>query len=71
MEDFLRTITNNVQRGNNQGGGNVVNQYSNFNDFMNTRPSIFKEAAGPLDAEEWYQSRLSRFTDACVAVAQA
>jgi hypothetical protein len=25
MEDFLRTIDNNVQRGNNQGGGNGVN----------------------------------------------
>jgi hypothetical protein len=25
MEDFLRTIANNVQRGNNQGGGNGVN----------------------------------------------
>jgi hypothetical protein len=44
MEDFLRTIANNVQRGNNQGGGNGVNQYSNFKDFMDTRPPIFKEA---------------------------
>jgi hypothetical protein len=25
MEDFLRTIANNVQRGNNHGGGNGVN----------------------------------------------
>jgi hypothetical protein len=25
MEDFLRTIANNVQRGSNQGGGNGVN----------------------------------------------
>jgi hypothetical protein len=32
MEDFLRIIANNVQRGNNQGGGNGVNQYSNFKD---------------------------------------
>ena len=34
MEDFLHTIANNVQRGNNQGGGNGVNQYSSFKDFM-------------------------------------
>jgi hypothetical protein len=37
MEDFLRTIAENVQRGNNQGGGHGVNQYSNFKDFMDTR----------------------------------
>jgi hypothetical protein len=37
MEDFLHTIANNVQRGNHQGGGNGVNQYSNFKDFMDTR----------------------------------
>ena len=36
MEDFLRTIANNVQRGNNQGGGMGVNQYSSFKDFMDT-----------------------------------
>jgi hypothetical protein len=52
MKDFMRTIANNVQRGNNQGGGNGVNQYSNFKDFMDTRPPIFKEATEPLDAEE-------------------
>jgi hypothetical protein len=45
-------FANNVQRGNNQGGGNGVNQYSNFKDFMDTRPPIFKEATEPLDAEE-------------------
>jgi hypothetical protein len=52
MEDFLRTIANNVQRDNNQGGGNRANQYSSFKDFMDTRPPIFKEAIEPLDAEE-------------------
>ena len=44
IEDFLRTIANNIQRGNNQGGGIGVNQHSSFKDFMDTRPSIFKEA---------------------------
>jgi hypothetical protein len=61
MEDFLRTIANNVQRGNNQGGGNGVNQYSNFKDFMDTRPPIFKEAAEPLDAEEWINTMEDKF----------
>jgi hypothetical protein len=61
MEDFLRTIANNVQRGNNQGGGNGVNQYSNFKDFMDTRPPIFKEAIEPLDIEEWINTMEDKF----------
>jgi hypothetical protein len=61
MEDFLCTIANNVQRGNNQGGGNGVNQYSNFKDFMDTRLPIFKEATEPLDAEEWINIMEDKF----------
>jgi hypothetical protein len=61
MEDFLCTIANNMQHGNNQGGGNGVNQYSNFKDFMDTRPSIFKEATEPLDAEEWINTMEDKF----------
>jgi hypothetical protein len=61
MEDFLHTIANNVQHGNNQGGGNGVNQYSSFKDFMDTRPPIFKEATEPLDAEEWINTMEDKF----------
>jgi hypothetical protein len=52
MEAVLRNIVDNTCRGLNQGG-HEANQYSSFKDFMDTRPSIFKEAAEPLDAEEW------------------
>jgi hypothetical protein len=61
MEDFLRTIANNVQCSNNQGGENGVNQYSNFKDFMDIRPPIFKEATEPLDAEEWINTMEDKF----------
>jgi hypothetical protein len=61
MKDFLRTIAHNVQRGNNQGGGNGVNQYNNFKDFMDTRPPIFKEATEPLDAKEWINTMEDKF----------
>jgi hypothetical protein len=61
MEDFLRIIANNVQRGNNQVGGNGVNQYNNFKDFMDTRPPIFKEATESLDAEEWINIMEDKF----------
>jgi hypothetical protein len=52
MEAALRNIADNTHRGLNQGG-HEANQYSSFKDFMDTRPPIFKEAAEPLDAEEW------------------
>jgi hypothetical protein len=61
MEDFLRTIANDVQHGNNQGGGNGVNQYNNFKDFMDTRPPIFKEAIDPLDAIELINTMEDKF----------
>jgi hypothetical protein len=61
MKDFLRTIANNVQCGNNQGGGNGVNQYSNFKDFIDTRPPIFKKATEALDAEEWINTIEDKF----------
>jgi hypothetical protein len=61
MEDFLCTIANNVQRGNNQSGGNGANQYNNFKDFMDTKPPIFKEVAEPLDAEEWINTMEDKF----------
>jgi hypothetical protein len=61
MEDFLRTFANNIQCGNNQGGVNGVNQYSNFKDFMDTRPPIFKKATEPLGAEEWINTMEDKF----------
>jgi hypothetical protein len=61
MENLLRVIADNVQCGNHQGGGNGVNQYNNFKDFMDTRPPIFKEAAEPLDAEEWINTMEDKF----------
>jgi hypothetical protein len=60
MEDILRTIANNTQHGNHQGG-NEVNQYSTFKDFMDTKPPIFKEAAEPLEADEWINTMEQKF----------
>jgi hypothetical protein len=68
MEDFLRTIANNVQCGNNQGGGNGVNQYNNFKDFMDTRPPIFKETTEPLDAKEWINTMEDKDRVCCTSV---
>jgi hypothetical protein len=60
MEATLRNIVNNTHHGLNQGR-HEVNQYSNFNDFMDTRPPIFKKATEPLDAEEWINTMEDKF----------
>jgi hypothetical protein len=52
MEAALCNIAANTRRGLHPGG-HEVNQYSNFKEFMATRPPIFKEAAEPLEAYEW------------------
>jgi hypothetical protein len=64
MKAALRNIVDNTRRGLNQGR-HEANQYSSFEDFMDTRPPIFKEAAEPLDAEEWINTmevRVRRMT---------
>jgi hypothetical protein len=60
MEAALHNIANNTRRGLNQGG-HEANQYSSFKDFMDTRPSIFKEVAEPLDTEEWINIMEDKF----------
>jgi hypothetical protein len=67
MEDIVRTIADHYQDGNRQGD-NEVDQYSNFKDFLDTEPSIFREAIEPLDVEEWINTiedkfRLLRMTE--------
>jgi hypothetical protein len=52
MEAALCNIIDNTRRRLHQGG-HEVNQYSNFKEFMDTRPLIFKEVAEPLKADEW------------------
>ena len=38
-----------------------MNQYSTFKDFMDTKPPIFKEAAEPLEADEWINTMEQKF----------
>jgi hypothetical protein len=56
----LRNIADNTRRGLNQGG-HEVNQYSSFKKFMDNRPLIIKEAAEPLDAQEWINTMEDKF----------
>jgi hypothetical protein len=60
MEVALCNIADNTRRELNQGG-REVNQYSTFKDFMDTEPPIFKEAAEPLEANEWINTMEQKF----------
>ena len=51
MAKALRTITNRDGHGARQGP--KPNQYSDFKDFLDTKPLIFKEADEPLKANAW------------------
>jgi hypothetical protein len=48
MGEALRNITQNTARGRNVRQGPEPNQYSDFKDFLDTKPPIFKEAEEPL-----------------------
>jgi hypothetical protein len=60
MEAALHNIAKNTHRGLNQGR-HEVNQYNNFNNFMDTKPPIFEEAAEPLEADEWINTMEQKF----------
>jgi hypothetical protein len=41
--------------------GPEPNQYSNFKDFMDTKPLIFKKTEEPLHADEWLNTIGQKF----------
>ena len=59
MAEALRTIRNRDGRGARQGP--EPNQYSDFKDFLDTKPPIFKEAEEPLQADEWLNTLEQKF----------
>ena len=59
MAEALRTIANYDGRGPHQGP--EPNQYSDFKDFLDTKPLIFKEAEEPLQANEWLNTLKQKF----------
>ena len=48
-------------QGRDQRQGPEPNQFSNFKDFLDTKPSIFKEAKEPLQADEWLNTIEQKF----------
>ena len=64
MAEALRTIANRDSRGPRQGPN--PNQYSDFKDFLDTKPPIFKEAEEPLQADEWLNTLEQKFHLLCL-----
>ena len=48
-------------RGRDQHQGPKPNQFSNFKDFLNTKPPIFKEVEEPLQTDEWLNTIKQKF----------
>ena len=61
FEALLRDMARNLRPGNGQRQEVGDVQYNNFRDFQHTQPPIFKEAAEPLDAEEWICTMEEKF----------
>ena len=55
MGEVLRGLTQNAGHGRerDQRQGPEPNQFSDFKDFFDTKPPIFKEAEEPLQIDEW------------------
>jgi hypothetical protein len=53
MGEALRNIVHNTAHGRHQRQGVKPNQYSEFKDFLDTKPPIFKEAKEPLQVDKW------------------
>jgi hypothetical protein len=51
LADAMRQLANREARHGRQGP--EPNQYSDFKDFLDTKPPLFKEAKEPLQADEW------------------
>ena len=63
MREILRGLAQNTGReqGWDQHQGPKPNQYSEFKDFLDTKPPIFKEAEEPLQADEWLNTIEQKF----------
>ena len=63
MGEVTRGLTQNTGRGRGQDQHQrpEPNQYSEFKDFLDTKPPIFKEAEEPLQADEWLNTIEQKF----------
>jgi hypothetical protein len=61
MGEALRTMAQNIAHGQHHRQGAKPNQFSDFKDFIDTKPPVFKEADEPLQADEWLNTLERKF----------
>ena len=61
MGEAMRTMAQQVAKGRHQRQGVEPNQYSDFKEFLDTKPPIFKKAKEPLQAKEWLNTLEQKF----------
>jgi len=61
LNEAMQTIAQQNRGGRHARQGGEANQYSNFKDFQDTKPPLFKEAVEPLEADEWLNTLEQKF----------
>ncbi|XP_066365329.1 uncharacterized protein [Miscanthus floridulus] len=61
MGEAMHTMAQQVTQGKYQRQGAEPNQHSDFKEFLDTKPPIFKEAEEPLQAEKWLNTLEQKF----------
>jgi len=61
MGEGMRTMVQQVTQGRHRRYGAEPNKYSDFKEFLDTKPPIFKKAKEPLQAEEWLNTLEQKF----------
>jgi len=61
LNEAMQTMAQQNRGGRHARQGGEANQYSNFKDFQDTKPPVFKEASDPLEAGEWLNTLEQKF----------
>jgi len=61
LNEAMQTMAQQNRGGRHARQGEEANQYSNFKDFQDTKPPLFKEAVEPLEADEWLNTLEQKF----------
>jgi len=61
LNEAMQTMAQQNRGGRHARQGGEANQYSNFKDFQDTKPPLFKEAVEPLEADEWMNTLKQKF----------
>jgi len=61
LNEAMHTMTQQNWGGRHAHQGGEANQYSNFKDFQDNKPPVFKEASEPLETDEWLNTLEQKF----------